>query len=145
MGDASDNIPGIAGVGEKTAKALIAEFSSLENLYENTDKLKGKLQEKVIASKDSAFMSKVLATIDINADIGFNLNDLQFKFPLPESARKMLAELEFATVLKKDIFAESTEDVQIENIQKGRTVPEGRRSSVFWGVWKIGKNANCMR
>ena len=118
MGDASDNIPGIAGVGEKTAKALIAEFSSLENLYENTDKLKGKLQEKVIASKDSAFMSKVLATIDVNADIGFNLNDLQFEFPLPESARKMLAELEFATVLKKDIFAESTEDVKIENIQK---------------------------
>ena len=53
---------------------------------------------------------------DINADIGFALDDLQFEFPLPESARKMLAELEFATILKKDIFAESVEDDKIENI-----------------------------
>ena len=118
MGDASDNIPGIAGVGEKTAKALIAEYSSLENLYDNTDKLKGKLQEKVVASKEAAFMSKLLATIDINADIGFELGDLQFNFPLPESARKMLIELEFATVLKKDIFSITNEETKIENTQK---------------------------
>ena len=118
MGDASDNIPGIAGVGEKTAKALIAEFSCIENLYENTDKLKGKLQEKVIASRESAFMSKALATIDVNADIGFSLNDLRFAFPLPESARKMLSELEFATVLKKDIFTENNSSDVLENVEK---------------------------
>ncbi len=118
MGDASDNIPGIVGVGEKTAKSLIAEFSSIESLYENTDKLKGKLQEKVISSKESAFMSKALATIDVNADIGFEIGDLQFKFPLPESARKMLLELEFATVLKKDIFEKVSPELNLENVVK---------------------------
>ena len=80
--------------------------------------MKGKLQEKVVASKEAAFMSKLLATIDINADIGFELGDLQFNFPLPESARKMLIELEFATVLKKDIFSITNEETKIENTQK---------------------------
>ena len=122
MGDSSDNIPGITGVGEKTAKTLISEYGTLENLYLNTDKLKGKLKEKVESSKEMAFMSKALATIDVNADLGITLLDTAFTFPLPESARKMLLELEFATILKKDIFEkngnlESIEE-EIEKHQK---------------------------
>ncbi len=104
MGDASDNIPGIAGVGEKTAKTLISQFGSIEGVYENLDQLKGKLKEKVEKSKEDAFMSKRLATIDVNADLGLNLEDLIFKFPLPESARKCLIKLEFSSILKKNIF-----------------------------------------
>lgn len=69
MGDTADNIPGIAGIGEKTALKLIEEYKSIENLFQNVDSLKGKLKEKIENGKDSAFMSKKLATIITNADI----------------------------------------------------------------------------
>ncbi len=69
MGDTADNIPGIAGIGEKTALKLIEEYKSIENLFQNVDSLKGKLKEKIENGKDCAFMSKKLATIITNADI----------------------------------------------------------------------------
>ncbi|MBR4420163.1 MAG: DNA polymerase I, partial [Clostridia bacterium] len=124
MGDTSDNIPGIPGVGEKTAKALISEYGSLENLYEHTSDLKGKLKEKVESGKELAFISKTLATIDINAPLDLGLEQLVFKFPLPESARKKLVELEFSSILKKDIFSNSVDEVvafnEIEKDEKSK-------------------------
>ena len=122
MGDASDNIPGIAGVGEKTAKNLIGEYGTIENLYNHTDELKGKLKEKVEQGKDMAFLSKQLATIDINANLEFSLEELKFDFPLKNSARKMLLNLEFSSILKKDIFMYEAEDfsneIKIEKSEK---------------------------
>ena len=107
MGDSSDNIPGIPGVGEKTALTLISTYGSIENLYEHTEELKGKLKEKVEAGRDSAFMSKSLATINVNAEIPFEFDSLKFSFPFPKSARKLFSELEFNTFLKKDIFSQT--------------------------------------
>lgn len=73
MGDSSDNIPGVAGVGEKTALKLLAQYPTIENLYENFDKLpNNKLKEKLEKDKDSAFMSKTLATINKNVPIDEN-------------------------------------------------------------------------
>ena len=121
MGDASDNIPGIAGVGEKTAKTLISTYGSIENLYEHTDELKGKLKEKVELGKEMAFLSKTLATINVNADLDLSFSELRFEFPLGEGARKILVELEFSSILKKDIFSKSetasSENDEIENLQ----------------------------
>ena len=77
MGDNSDNIPGIAGVGEKTALKLLAEYDNVENLLEHTDELKGKLKEKVENGKDSALMSKKLATIVTDMDIDISLEDMK--------------------------------------------------------------------
>src|SRR5688572_12829391 len=76
MGDAVDNIPGIRGVGEKTAIKFIKEFGSLENLLQNTDKLKGAMKEKVEAGKEDAIKSKRLATIIVDVPVNINLNDL---------------------------------------------------------------------
>ena len=104
MGDASDNIPGIPGVGEKTAYSLIDEYGSLEGIYDHVDELKGKLKEKVENGRDSAFMSKRLATIDVTSDLMLSEEDIVFSFPFPYEARKVFAELEFRTFLKKDIF-----------------------------------------
>ena len=122
MGDSSDNIPGISGIGEKTAKSLIEQYGCIENLYEHTNELKGKLKEKVESGKDMAFLSKQLATIDVNADLNLTLNDLKFEFPFPQSARKLFSELEFNSLLKKNIFAENEQislpDEQIEKNQK---------------------------
>lgn len=73
MGDASDNIPGVKGVGEKTALKLLEEYKSLDGIYENIDSIKGKIQEKLLESKDMAYMSYKLATIERNIE-GFNLD-----------------------------------------------------------------------
>lgn len=110
MGDSSDNIPGIPGVGEKTALSLLDKYDTVEGVYDHTDELKGKLKEKVELGKESAFMSKMLATIDVSADLGLTEGDLAFFFPFPYSARAFFAELEFNAFLKKKIFDEKSDD-----------------------------------
>ena len=80
-GDASDNIPGIAGVGPKTAKKFIQDFGSIENLYKNLDKIKGKLKDKVEQNKENAFLSKKLVTIHTSVPIDFKEKNLSVKKP----------------------------------------------------------------
>lgn len=95
MGDAVDNIPGIPGVGEKTAIKLVNQFGSMEKLYENTHELKGALKEKVEANKEQAFQSKWLAKIIDNAPIEFDEEALRIKEPNREMLKEIFAELEF--------------------------------------------------
>lgn len=78
MGDASDNIPGVAGVGEKTALRLISEYGSVENVYENISQIKGKLKEKLEKDHDKAIMSKDLATIYTKMDLPIEVSDLAY-------------------------------------------------------------------
>jgi len=101
MGDAVDNIPGVPGVGEKTAKKLVQEYGSVEGLYENTDKLKGKLQENVINNKDQAFLSKKLATIMLDVPIEFNEAKLVIEQPDAEKLSALFQELEFRQLGKR--------------------------------------------
>lgn len=77
MGDASDNIPGVKGVGEKTAMKLLKEYASVEGVYEHLDEVKGKMKEKLAAGKESAFLSKELATIYKDMHLPFSLDDLK--------------------------------------------------------------------
>ena len=108
MGDKSDNIPGIEGVGEKTALSLIAAYGTIENLYEHTDELKGKLKEKVIASRETAFLSKTLATINTSVDIPLDLDDMKYNYPFGENVKRLFSELELKKlVLKDEIFSRS--------------------------------------
>ena len=102
-GDAADNIPGIPGVGKKTAIKLLAEFGSIEGLYNNTDKLKGKLKEKVEANKEQAFLSKRLATIILDVPVDFNEESLLISEPDQDHVIAIFDELEFRT-LKKSVF-----------------------------------------
>lgn len=95
MGDASDNIPGIPGVGDKTARRFIAEFGSLENLLENTDKLKGKLKENVIEHAEIGILSKKLATIFTDCDVEFDEKKFEMEMPDGEKVQKIFEELEF--------------------------------------------------
>ncbi len=106
MGDASDNIPGIRGVGEKTAVKLLDEFGSIENLLQNTDKLKGKLKEKVEDGKGDAIISKMLATIVLSVPIECDLDEFILEEPDKEALNKLFVELEFRT-LGKRLFGES--------------------------------------
>jgi 5'-3' exonuclease len=93
MGDASDNIPGVPGIGEKTAKKLLLEFGTLENLIENTHLLKGKMKEKIEQHREIALLSKRLATIVTDVPLELELEHCRLSFQM-ESAREKLAELE---------------------------------------------------
>jgi len=107
MGDKVDNIPGIPDVGEKTAIQLIKDFGSIENLLQNTDKLKGKLKEKVENNKEMAIQSKRLATIIIDCPIEFDEQKLVRKELNKDALRELFKELEFRrlgqTLLGEDI------------------------------------------
>ena len=95
MGDKVDNIPGVPGVGEKTATALIQEFGSIENILANTDKIKGKLREKIEMNKEMAIKSKELATIHCEVPIPFVENDLVLREPNKDALMELFTELEF--------------------------------------------------
>ncbi len=95
MGDAVDNIPGLPGVGEKTAKKLLAEFGSMENLLANTDKLKGKMKEKIEASKEVGLLSKELARIMLDCPVTFDEEDFEMSKPDVEKTDALFIELEF--------------------------------------------------
>ena len=95
MGDASDNIPGLPGVGDKTAKKFIAEFGTLEGLLANTDKLKGKMKEKVEENAELGRLSRKLATICVTCEVTFDAKDYELSEPNSEEVQKIFEELEF--------------------------------------------------
>lgn len=101
MGDASDNIPGCPGVGEKTAQKLIAEFGSIENLLEHTDQLKGALKTKVETNREMITFSKFLATIKIDVPIELDMDALVRERADEEALRKIFEELEFRTLIDR--------------------------------------------
>ncbi len=106
MGDKVDNIPGIPGVGEKTAIQLVKDFGTIENLLVNTDKLKGKLKEKVEQNKEKAIQSKWLATIICDVPVELDEKALEIEEPNREALRELFTELEFRR-LAEQILGES--------------------------------------
>lgn len=131
MGDSSDNIPGIPGVGEVTAIKLIKEFGSIENLYKNTDKLKGKLKEKVENNQELAIKSKWLATIILDCPIEFEEEKLVRKELNKDAVRELFKELEFRrlaqTLLGEDIGG--TEKLASEVVSKEATSYKAKSSA----------------
>src|SRR5258705_3929258 len=130
MGDAVDNIPGIAGVVEKTAAKLLAEYGTLENALANADNIKGALGEKVKKGKDSAVLSKKLATIITNVPIQFHEEDFKIKDWNKEKLKKASAELEFKTLGKRLVG----DDISITTGQKGvveKEIPQGVQTDLF--------------
>ena len=101
MGDASDNIPGVKGIGEKGALKLLQEYESLENVYENIDNIKGSTKEKLINGKDSAFMSKKIATIYKDVPINVDFEGFKYNGPKEDDLIEIFEELEFFSFLKK--------------------------------------------
>lgn len=112
MGDASDNIPGVPGIGEKGAKNLLETYKTVDNLYNHLDEVKGKLQEKLALGKDSAFLSKTLATICVNCDIDIDLNSMRFTTPFSYAVKQKFIKLEFKSLVKKDNLFEAQGDSQ---------------------------------
>lgn len=117
MGDASDNIPGVPGVGEKTALKLLKEYGSVEHVYESLDGISGKkLKENLTNNEEQAYMSKQLATIEVNAPITIGLQDLSYSGPDEEQLTTLYKELKFTTLLEK-MGVESAETESVEAIE----------------------------
>ena len=133
MGDASDNIPGCPGVGEKTAVKLIKEFGSIESLLLNTDKLKGAQKKKVEDNAELIRMSKYLATIKTDVPIELDLDALQVKDANQQELEKLFEELEFKTfakrILKKDKQEQKKQNLQLDLFAEFPT--EGKEEAEF--------------
>ncbi len=110
MGDSSDNIPGVKGIGEKTALKLLQEYDTVENLYNNIDNLKGATRDKLVNDKENAFKSKDLATIYTKVPVEYSLDELKYVGPDTIKLKKMYEELEFFSFLKNDEFKVKKEE-----------------------------------
>lgn len=102
MGDSSDNIPGVKGIGEKTALKLLQEYQTIDNLYKNIDKITGKLREKLIADEENARFSYKLATIIKDVPLEINIKDVEYKGNNSKKLTALYEELEFYSFLKKE-------------------------------------------
>ena len=102
MGDSSDNIPGVKGVGEKTALKLLQQYGSLDEIYNNIDNIKGSIHDKLVDDRENAYMSYDLATIVRDVPMEININDVVVKNKDLESLTKLYEELEFYSFLKKE-------------------------------------------
>ncbi len=111
MGDASDNIPGVKGIGEKTALKLLQEYGSLDNIYANIDNIKGKVQEKLATDKESAYMSRDIATIYRDVPLNITLEDLKFNLDDDTKLKEKYQELEFFSLLKTSVVPKKEQDI----------------------------------
>lgn len=121
-GDSVDNIPGIPGVGEKTAKKLIAEFGSMENVIANADKIKGKVGENIANYAEQGVISKKLATIITDAPLHVSDEDLLISEPNKEALHQLFTELEFRTIGRRVLGADFSVNTQTSNIVKNKTI-----------------------
>ncbi len=131
MGDASDNIPGCPGVGEKTAVKLINEFGSIDNLLASTDQLKGAMKKKIEDNREKIILSKFLATIKTDVPVELNLEELRVKEPDEKTLASIFDELEFkrflTRILNKPKISPKPASVQLDLFAENPTV--GQESS----------------
>lgn len=117
MGDASDNIPGLPGVGKKTAEKFLAQFGSMENLLASTDQLKGKMKERIIENAELGLLSKKLATILTDYPIEFNDKTFELEMPDAQKVQEIFEDLEFRRLRDQFLKLFNTEEVGNNNPQ----------------------------
>jgi DNA polymerase I len=131
MGDAVDNIPGLPGVGEKTAKKFIAEYGSIENLLENTHQLKGAIKDKIEANKEQGLLSKKLATILLDCPVTFDAEDYELSRPDVEKTDAIFQELEFRQLKTQfdKLFGSGKDYDEIDSNSNGNTSKPAKKSA----------------
>ena len=131
MGDTADNIPGAPGVGPKTAMKLISEYGSIEELFKNTDKLKGKLKEIIENNREQIEMSKKLATIEQNVPVDLNETALELEVPDPAKLKVLFDELEFRTVAARILSEIDKSEKPRESQQLFTPQEESQQGTLF--------------
>ena len=113
MGDSSDNIPGVLGIGSVTATTLLKKYDTLDNIYKNINEISGKVQEKLIVGKDNAYLSYKLATINTNCDIDVNVKHFVYDFPFNASVKEFFEKYQFRSLLRRqELFSDSANELQ---------------------------------
>jgi len=136
-GDSVDNIPGLPGVGDKTAKKFIKEYGNIENLLSNTDKIKGKLREKIEANSEAGLLSKKLATIITDVPVDFDSNKFKLSLDEPDKLYEIFSDLEFRRLTEnfKKIFdnkiKKQTEKIQEKQPETNSITPGSGQFSLF--------------
>ena len=116
MGDTSDNIPGVPGVGEKTARDLLSKYDTLDGVYEHIEEIKGKLKEKLENNKELAYLSYKLATINTNSPIEIDLLDATLKMPFDVKLKDKLKELELYKIIERLDFDGTSQEIVVEQV-----------------------------
>lgn len=139
MGDASDNIPGLPGVGDKTAKKFIAEFGSMEALLANTHKLKGKMKEKIEENAELGMLSKKLATIITDCDVTFHEKDYELSMPDGEKVQQIFEELEFRRLKDQflKLFSEEGTSEKVTQISNSESAKQATAASAGSGQFSL--------
>ena len=119
MGDSSDNIPGVNGVGEKTALSLLDRYRDIDGVYAHIDEIKGKLKEKLVNDKDKAYMSKKLATIKCDCEIDFDIDRAKLNMPFDEKVFNFFKQQDFSSLLKNEnLFKKNIQSEKKKNFQR---------------------------
>ena len=139
MGDSSDNLPGVKGIGEKTALKLLQEFGTIENLYDNIDNIKGAIHDKLVEGKDSAFMCKKLATIYKEVPIDTDFNNLLYKNEVTDDLINIYNDLGFYSLLKKiELPKNNNAKVEFKIAKKVTDIDVKKASAIYLDI--IGEN-----
>lgn len=140
MGDSSDNIPGVPGIGEKTAKSLLAEFGTTENIYRNLEAIVPRWREKLRTGEESSRLSRTLATIDVHAEVNADLETMHVRFPFSDAVRRKMIEMEFRTLIKREgIFEEEKPQAvairaeSVTELSRALEVVKAERIAVCYG------------
>ncbi len=137
MGDSSDNIPGLPGVGDKTAKKFLTQFGSLEGLLENTDQLKGKMREKVEENAELGRLSKKLATICVDCEVTFDEKDYELSLPDSQKVQQLFEELEFRRLKDQFVKLFSSEEPQTPNPVSSTATPQKNQQEAGSGQFSL--------
>ena len=129
MGDSSDNIPGVKGIGEKTALKLLQDYGTIEGIYENIDSITGKTKEKLLEDKESAFMSKDIATIYKEVPLEYSLEDLKYTGEKP-GLIELYKELEFYSFVK-NVKVKSDEKLDYKIVSNPDELELAKDISIF--------------
>lgn len=144
MGDSSDNIPGVPGIGEKTAFLLVSKYGDLDNVYEHLEEIGGSVRTKLENGKDSAYLSKKLATIDRNVPLDIELDECAVRMPFSQEVRAQFLQLEFTSLLKMDIFEDPTEKALPLVSQKTAELSVVQNKEEFCAAVKDEKIFSCV-
>lgn len=109
MGDSSDNIPGVKGIGPKSALSLLTRYHDLDGVYAHLDELSASVRQKLEQSRDDAYLSRTLATIDTNVPLDLSLGECELHLPFPDAARTAFAKLEFRSLVGSTFFSVAPE------------------------------------
>ena len=114
MGDSSDNIPGVAGIGKVGATKLISEYGSLDNIYQNIDKITGSNQKKLIENKEMVYLSYKLATIKLDVDIDCKIEDFEYTIPFNQETYELMRDLDFKSIIGKKEWFDNHNNTSLE-------------------------------